>query len=65
MGLFIGEIKGLEYNVHNALVQQLHYYSARSRGHYGLLGFTNTSVLSQSPVNTCPLARMTRFWPPS
>jgi hypothetical protein len=52
-GLFIGEIKGLDYNVCSALIQPLHYNSAQSQGH--CLGFTNVSVPSQSPADMCPL----------
>jgi hypothetical protein len=42
-------------NVRNAPVQPLHYNSVQSQSHYRLLGFTNVSVPSQSPADTCPM----------
>jgi hypothetical protein len=53
--LIIGEIKCLYYNVCNTLIQPLHYNSALSWGHYGLLRFTNISVPNHSQADTRPL----------
>jgi hypothetical protein len=54
-GSIYWEMKGRCYNVCNAPIQPLHYYTTWSRGHHGPLIFTNVSMPNKPYVGTCPL----------
>jgi hypothetical protein len=54
-GVFIGLLKGDDYNACNAPIQLPHLNTLQSWGHYDCLVFTIISVPGQLDADMCPL----------